>query len=302
MGDKLKDFQAVILQYPFFGGMRQVYLAKKKYNFKLILNYNMDLVGAGWKGLIFSYASKFFLPKIIQAADFVLASSLDYAQHSRLGRYWRDDEQKFQIIANGVDTTKFSPSPRLSEENIIIFVGALDRAHYFKGVENLIRAVSQIKRDDYKVIIVGAGDMLVHYQALVQSLVITDKIKFVGRASEEEKIKYYQDALATVLPSIDQSESFGIALAESLACGTPVIASDSPGVRSVFSEAKTGFKIKAGDIADLAEKLEYVLNNPDKISAMRPDCRLVAVEKYDWEKIGDKLAKLVIRNSILGNE
>jgi len=113
--------------------------------------------------------------------------------------------------------------------------------------------------------------------------------------SDRELSDFYGTAKGFLYP-IEWEEPFGLVVAEAMACGTPVIASDSPGVRSVFSEAKTGFKIKAGDIADLAEKLEYVLNNPDKISAMRPDCRLVAVEKYDWEKIGDKLAKLVIRN------
>ncbi|MEK7125698.1 MAG: glycosyltransferase family 4 protein [Patescibacteria group bacterium] len=329
--ERLKDFDVVILQYPFFGGMKAVYQAKKKYNFKLITNYNMDVVGGGLKGLVFKYATKYFLPRIVKISDFVLASSEDYAQHSALGKYWQANNPKFQIIPNGVDINKFvfSDAPR---ERIVLFVGGLDRAHYFKGVEYLIRAValllrphssggsnpdnasgvvlnkSNIQRDDkiaavagtlprndsFKLVIAGQGELMETYKKLAQDLGVAEKAEFVGGVSDEELVKLYQKAGVTVLPSIDQSEAFGIVLVESLACGMPVISSDLPGVRAVYENNISGFTVPPRDEKALAEKISDILNNPEKARAMGLAGRKLAEERYDWERIGSKLSEIIL--------
>ena len=290
---RLKEFDVVILQYPFFGGMRAVYRSKKRHNFKLIVNYNMDVVGSGLKGLVFWYATKFFLPRMVALADFVLASSADYAQHSALGRFWNSERSKFKIIPNGVDVKRFafSGSPR---ERLVLFVGGLDAAHYFKGVEYLIKAVPLVGYDDFKVVIAGQGKLRERYERLVEELGVSDRIKFAGGVSDDCLVKLYQMAMVTVLPSIDQSESFGIVLAESLACGTPVIASDLPGVRSVFENNVSGLVVDPRDIQALAGGLKHVLENQEKTRAMGLSGRKLAEEKYDWEEIGDQLNNLIV--------
>ena len=310
--EKLKNFEVVILEYPFFGGMRAVYSAKKKYGFKLILNYNMDTVGSGLKGLIFQYVKKYFLPKIIDIANLVLASSQDYAKHSDLGKYWRDNDNKFQILPNGVDIQKFQPKADQPlagkdiylefrknlninlDEKIILFVGGLDKAHYFKGVEYLIRAIEHISfNNKFKIVIVGKGDLQSKYRDIAEKLGVKDKVLFTGGISDNYLVKLYQMAEVTVLPSIDQSEAFGVVLVESMACGAPVIASNLPGVRSVFEDGITGFVSKIRDEKDIAEKISFILNNPEKRKQMSEKGIKLVKEKYDWNIIADKLMKLL---------
>ncbi len=286
---QLKDFDAVILQYPFFGGMRAVYNAKKRHPFRLILNYNMDVVGAGLKGLVFWYAAKFFLPRIINIADYVLASSEDYAQHSDLRRFWSHDE-KFRTIPIGVDVERFAfnPAPR---ESIVLFVGGLDRAHYFKGVEYLIKAVPLVS-SNAKFVIAGKGELAEQYKKRAQDLGVSDRVNFTGGVSDEALVKLYQTAAVTVLPSIDQSESFGIVLAESMACGTPVITSNLPGVRSVYEDGVSGITVPVKDEKALANAINLVLANPSKRAAMGKGARSICEKRYHWDSIGNTLLEL----------
>ncbi|OJI06310.1 hypothetical protein BK004_04055 [bacterium CG10_46_32] len=293
---QLKDFDAVILQYPFFGGMRAVYNAKKKYGFKLILNYNMDVVGSGLKGLVFWYATKFFLPRIVKIADVVLASSEDYARHSDLGRLWSNDK-KFQVVPIGVDLNKFKPDPsarlRLGRDDkgMVLFVGGLDRAHYFKGVEYLIKAMPLVSMDA-KFVIAGKGDRMEQYEKQAQNLGVADRVTFAGGVSDEELVALYQNAAVTVLPSIDQSESFGIVLAESMACGTPVITSNLPGVRSVYQDGVSGITIPVRDEKALANAINFIVTNPSKHAAMGKSARKLCETRYTGESIGNTLLTL----------
>lgn len=291
LGRSLRDFDIVMLHYPFFGGAGAVYRARKKYGFKLVVYYHMDAVGTGFKKIIFDYNTRYFLPRLIRRADLVLTSSGDLARHSHLCRYWQEGSEKFQVAAIGVDVNKFAFS-RVPREKIILFVGMLDAAHYFKGVEYLIKAVSLLGREDFNAVIVGSGDLLPMYQKLARDLRVSDKIIFVGQKFGADLVPYFQKATVTVLPSVS-SESFGIALVESMAAGTPVMATDLPGPRSVFEDGISGFVVPARDSRALAEKIEYLLFNPDKAREMGIAGRKLVEEKYDWEKIGDKLCTLL---------
>ncbi len=299
---KLKNFDTVLLQYPFFGGAGVVYRAQKKYGFKLLVSYNMDVVGSGLKGLIFSYNTKYFLPRLIKHADVVIASSDDYARHSDLKNYW-DDTEKFQVVPIGVDVKKFAPQPsddtfkknlNLTDEKVILFVGGLDPAHYFKGVEYLVRAIPHITTDvPFKVVVVGRGSLQAEYRALAEKISVKDKVIFTGGVSDEALVKCYQMGYVTVLPSVDQSESFGIVLVESMACGTPVITSDLPGVRSVYEKDVSGFAVPPKDERALAKKIQYMLNHSDVQEVMGKAGRSLVEKKYDWNVIQKHLVSLI---------
>jgi len=117
------------------------------------------------------------------------------------------------------------------------------------------------------------------------------KIIFRGRLDENGLIRAYQEADFLVLPSINSNEAFGIVVIESLACGTPAIVSDLPGVRQVFQEGKHGYLIKAGEAASLKALLEKIITGSDW-QKMRPDCRHLAEERYSEKVIKKKLESL----------
>jgi len=200
---------------------------------------------------------------------------------------------KFKVSNPDEELRKnFNISP---SEKIILFVGGLDKAHYFKGVEFLIRSVKHISSSRaFKVVIAGRGELQKQYRELSEQIGVKNRVMFTGGVSDDYLVKLYQMSYVTVLPSIDQSEAFGIVLVESMASGAPVIASNLPGVRSVFEDGISGLVSRVGDEKDLAEKISFLLNNSEKHKQMSDEGIKLVKEKYDWNKIGDKLVDIIL--------
>ena len=118
-------------------------------------------------------------------------------------------------------------------------------------------------------------------------------MEFLGKISDEELPRIYQQADLLVLPSINKNEAFGLVLLEAMACGVPVIASDLPGVRTVFEDGRQGLLCKPGDVSDLKNKIEEILADEEKRKIMGKEARILALEKYSWKKIGRKLNDII---------
>jgi glycosyltransferase involved in cell wall biosynthesis len=263
----LKGFDVVNLHYPFFGGAEVVWLLKKAVGkkMKLVVNYQMDVVGSGWKKCIFDFHTRFIMPRIIASADKVIVSSLDYAENSNARKLLAKYPEKFMAIPCGVDPIRFSPQPKdldlmkkfglKPDDKILLFVGALDQAHYFKGIHFLIDSYKDFNLDNLKIMIVGEGDLKPEYQKHVLDLGLIDSILFTGAAAENDLVKYYNLADAVILPSIDKSEAFGIVLIEAMACAKPVITANLAGVRSVYGNNVSGLSFEVLDKDDLVQKV-----------------------------------------------
>jgi glycosyltransferase involved in cell wall biosynthesis len=290
---KLRKFDVIHLHYPFFGGAEVVWLAKKLGFFKgkLAITYHMDVVGSGWLGKFFSFHTKILMPLIISSADKVIVTSTDYASHSNIARF----AEKFEAIPIGVDDEFFHPAEKdaellkkfnIRDEKIILFVGGLDSAHYFKGLGYLISAARKIK-NNFKIVIAGSGNLKSEYEKMAESLGIRDKVIFSGSPAREDLPKFYNLADVFVLPSIDKSEAFGIVLLEAMACGAPVVASELFGVRTLVTD--NGFLSEPKNADNLAEKINSVLENEDLRKQMGANSRKNIEEKYSYKKVGEKL-------------
>ena len=304
----LKGYDIAHIHYPFFGGAESLLFykrtLKKKFGVKVILHYHMDVVGEGFLKTIFSLQRKFILPKIFKMADKVIFTSLDYGKNSYLKDFYKNHPEKFAEVPNGVDSRKFSPAEAdeallnkydiSKTDKIVLFVGGLDKAHYFKGVEYLIEAMSRLKNKNYdwKLVIVGSGDLSDQYQSFATQLRLQNKVIFTGYVSNKDLPKFYNLSDVVVLPSVDKSEAFGLALVEGMACAKAVVASDLPGVRSVVEDGKTGLTVKPENSDDLATKINYLLKNKDVSAVFGQAARKKVEEQYDWEKIGAALNKL----------
>jgi len=308
---RLKKFDLVHLHFPFFGGAEVVFFWKKfNPRTKLVLHYHMDVVGKGILGLIFKFYNYFTLPKILNRAQKVIVTSLDYAQISNIKNSVKKTPNKFIEIPNGVDVYHFFPKERdkelltkhkIGEETrIILFVGGLDKAHYFKGVDVLLKAMRGIvytndtqinphKNTNVKLIIVGGGELKQNYVKLAKNLDLEDNIIFAGSVSQEDLPKYYNLSQVVVLPSIDKSEAFGLTLVEAFSCGKPVVASLLPGVRTVVDNGINGLLAKSCDIQDLKKKIIYLLSRPEEAQKFGERGRKKVEEKYDWQKIGRQI-------------
>jgi len=295
---RLKDFDLIFLHYPFFGTSEVVWLYrmfgdKKK---KLAIYYHMDIVGLKPLFKIFTLPSKLIFNSLFGSAGRIMVSSFDYVRRGDLSEFYRRHKDKFRELPFGIDLEKFHPGEKDEKIFKIVFVGGLDRAHCFKGVDKLIDAVSIMnkrKGRSWRLDIVGDGDLRPDYEARAKSLGLADRIIFCGRADDERIGELYRRADVAILPSINKSEAFGIVLIEAMASGTAVIASDLAGVRTVFRDGREGFLVKPGDTEVLADKLDALRRDKAKAKRMGANARRLAEEKYNREKIGDRLEKFL---------
>ncbi|MBI5071351.1 glycosyltransferase family 4 protein [Candidatus Falkowbacteria bacterium] len=287
---KLNNFDVIHLHYPFFGGAEVVYKKLKNKKIKFVITYHHDVVGRGLLGKFFRWHTKNLMPKILGAADKIIVSSLDYAKNSNIKEILEKNQEKFFEVPFGVDAEKFSPAEakqdlfkkfNLFTARTILFVGGLDKAHYFKGLEVLIRAKAETPVA--KVLVVGDGDLRPHYEKIVANLNLKDQIIFAGSLAAEDLPDYYNLADVVVLPSLDQSEAFGIVLIEASASGKPVVASNLPGVRSVVEYGVNGFTVTSGSVlVNFAAAKDFGKNGRQRV-----------LEKYDLKKIGERLEKVL---------
>jgi len=304
---KLKDFDIIYLNYPFFGTAELIWFLKKFIwgnKKKLIIHYHMDFAPSNFFSQVFSLSDRLIFNSLFKSADLIISGSLDYIKNGRLAEFYKKYSDKFLEIPYGVETDKFFPVEKIVDEKNIkfIFVGGLDRPHYFKGVNILLEAMARLsdERDNFSLNIIGSGDLAEEYKLKAVSLNISDKVNFFEKVNKEELPLKYREADVLVLPSINKGEAFGIVLIEALASGLAVIASNLPGVRSVFESDQQGLLCIPGDVNDLKEKLRFFIDNHNELARMKKNARSLALEKYDWNKIGDKL-KLEVDKKLYEN-
>jgi glycosyltransferase involved in cell wall biosynthesis len=254
----------------------------------------MDLISSNILKKVFYKINKIFiLPKILKKADKVIFSSFDYAKKSDAKKYYEKNKNKCEEIPFGVDKKIFFKEENIEKKKQILFVGHLDKAHNFKGVENLIESFSKIKDTDFKLTIMGKdGNYRERYQKLIKKFNLIEKVEFLLNLKSEDMRKVYNESYFTILPSKDKREAFGIVLIESLECGTPIIASNLKGVRSLVKNKKNGFLIY--DICNLQKELENILKISDeKYKELEKYCAN-NINKYSWKKVSDKLINIFL--------
>jgi len=143
----------------------------------------------------------------------------------------------------------------------VLFVGQLTRAHRWKNLELLLRAFSGLRNSfpDVTLVVVGSGDMVPHYRALVEELGIEGKVVFKGFVEDDELEELYRNALLLALPS-SESEAFGKVVVEAMAFGTPVLVSKS-GEFPIIVEAGKGGVLVDADKDSLERALRELLSN-----------------------------------------
>ena len=301
---RLGGFDVVDLHYPFYGGAEVVYLMKmfKKSRFKLVINFHMDNFGKGIMGLFFRMNAAHLTPLILRSADRIIVTSFDYAEHSSVAAIYADVPAKFTAIPPGVDIDKFKPGNKnillmdkysiRNDDKVVLFVGGLDRAHSFKGINFLIEAWRDLGMAKAKLLIVGQGDLRETYTRLAVEMGLKHNVVFADPVEDILLPDYYNLADLFVLPSVDSSEAFGIVLIEAMACGVPTVASDLPGLRSVIRDGETGFLFGARNRQGLLDAMRGILTNSDLRTQMSIEARRTAVNEYSQAGIWKRLERL----------
>lgn len=295
---RLRGFDVVHLHYPFFGTAELLAARRLAGGPRLVLQYQMDVVGVHWKARLFHWHRRTALPFILRMADALVVTSYDYAASSFLAADLAALEAKLVAIPGGVDLGAFSPAGGrsaaraalgLAERPTVFFLARLDRAHYFKGLHVLIDALSLIP--EAALVVGGDGEWRAQYEAQARAR-LGDRAHFVGDVPDAVLPAYFRAADALALPSIDRTEAFGLVLLEALACGTPVVASRLPGVRTLVDEGRTGYLVTPGDPLELAQALTRCLHES---ALLAPNAVAFVRDRFSWEAIAAELLALYQR-------
>jgi glycosyltransferase involved in cell wall biosynthesis len=225
----------------------------------------------------------------VWAAERPLALAYRRAGFHAISESTRDDlvargvsADRIRVIHPGVDSRRFTPGPqgRRSTVPSFLYVGRLKR---YKGISLAIEALALARRQrpDLRLEIAGTGDYRAELERLVAGLDLGKAVTFHGFVSEERKIDLMRWAWANVFPS--PKEGWGITVIEAAACGTPSLASESPGLRDSVRHGETGFLVPHGDVAGLAARMVELADSPALVTRLGNRARAFA-EKLTWER------------------
>ena len=187
------------------------------------------------------------------------------------------------VIYPGVDTVAYTPnSAERSPAPVFAYLGRLKK---YKGVHLVIRAFAAMAVPGATLEIAGAGDYRPSLEALARSLDLGERVRFLGRISEADKLALLRRAWALVFAS--PKEGWGITNLEAAACATPVVASNSPGIRESVRNGETGFLVPHGDVAAMADAMRRVAGSRDLVASLGRSARAFS-ETFTWERAAEQ--------------
>jgi D-inositol-3-phosphate glycosyltransferase len=214
-----------------------------------------------------------------------------------LVRFYDVPPEKVGIVPCGVNMNLFKPVDKttarqklgLGNGKILLFVGRIDQ---LKGIDKLLRTIPLLKEyDNLKLVVAGGDDNsrleLVGLKKLAAELNIMDNVDFRGLVKQEQLPDFYSAADCCVMPSY--YESFGLVPLESLACGTPVVATDVGDLKNIIRQGETGCIVADNEPERLAAGIMSVLNKaPADIASVR--AIRASVSRWDWANIANGVA------------
>lgn len=233
--------------------------------------------------------------QLIQQADRIIATTND--ERAQIIRHCGATSGQVAVIPCGVDLQRFQASYRQEarvrlglklDQPVLLFVGRLDP---FKGPDLFLKAAAMMQKKAQLVIVGGnaAGDPeITKLRQLASDLRIAKRVHFLGARPQEQLPLIYSAADVTVVPSYH--ESFGMAAVESLACGTPVVATRAGGLMTVVQHGATGYLVPRCP-GFFAERLDSLLRYPETLETMRANAR-ASVVQYSWQGVANQMREV----------
>lgn len=202
----------------------------------------------------------------------------------------------FRVVPNGVDVARFAGAEPFDElvdpeRPALLFVGRLEPR---KGLEQLVRAFTILKatHPGLRLRVVGDGRERDRCEQLLPARLRAD-VAFLGRVEHADLPRFYVSSDLFVAPA-SGGESFGIVLAEAMAAGCAVVASDIPGYRSVVTDGVDGRLVAPGDPRRLAAAVGALLDNPSLARAMADQGRQTVTD-LDWPVVAARVRRIYLQ-------
>lgn len=181
-------------------------------------------------------------------------------------------DRLIRVVNPGVDTDRFRPGSRSEAQEILglprdrHIVACVRRLEPRMGIDVLVEAMASMP--DLYLCIAGQGSMRSRLESLVRERDLTDRVRFLGRISDEMLPVLYQAASVSVVPT-RSLEGFGVIVRESMACGTPVIGTRIPGLLEAMGPFGEEWSCDAGDVEGLVRLLARAVSQPAEPALFR---------------------------------
>jgi glycosyltransferase involved in cell wall biosynthesis len=211
---------------------------------------------APWPIACYVLALELLIPAVYRRTPFVVISEStrdDLVARGLPGR-------RITVAHCGLDHETYREDPAVprSERPTILYIGRLRR---YKGVDWLMRALAAVlvRRPDARLVIVGDGPYLAELKLLAARRGVAHAVEFRGFLPRAQKVRLIQEAWVLVQPS--PKEGWGLTVVEAGACGTAVVAADSPGLRDSVRRDETGLLVPYDDTSALSQALARVIED-----------------------------------------
>jgi phosphatidylinositol alpha-mannosyltransferase len=191
------------------------------------------------------------------------------------------------VVPNGIYARRLAHGKLRAEwsGNTLGFIGRFEEPR--KGLAVLVEALPAIMREvpDIKVLVAGPGDKDEFLKGV--PTVLHSRFTFLGRITEEEKADFLHSISLYIAPNTG-GESFGIILAEALAGGAAVVASDIPAFQALLGDGKYGSLFKSESAPSLAKTITHLLKSDDQRNQLRSAGKVYA-ESLDWDVVAERI-------------
>ena len=213
-------------------------------------------------------------------------------------RHYGASPERISVIPCGVNLELFQPMDKemarqqlgFGDGKIVLFVGRIEP---LKGIDQLLRAMTYLQNGQGLRLVIIGGDEHSQYemerlQKLSRALHIGGSVTFPGLIKHEKLPYFYSAADVCVIPSY--YESFGLVALESMACGTPVVATNVGDLQSIIRQGETGYVVMDNAPRHLAERIALLLSKPS------PDIKSAlsireSVTRFSWSNIAQAIIK-----------
>lgn len=252
------------------------------------------------KSIIHARAMDMFMPGILETADIVTTVSKKAASQLISKGL---NPHKIKVLSNGVDIRRFYPGSKAAKNALLVsrfpnieagkvwpLIGAAGNLRTIKGYADLLNALPQVVDHFPQAIclIWGTGPELEHLESLAADLGISDFVSFCGRSANLDKQLPFLDLF--IQPS--HVESFGLAAAEAMACGVPVIASKAGGLPELTDNGRVAGQFRAGFPNELAAAILDALGDKRKLNRWGTTGRLQILDKFTQTKMITETCRL----------
>jgi N-acetyl-alpha-D-glucosaminyl L-malate synthase BshA len=190
------------------------------------------------------------------------------------------------VIPNFIDFTRFSKQDRAHFKKAIAPNGEKLVVHTsnfrkVKRIDDAVKVFAEInKKIPSKLLLIGDGPERVNIEKLCRDLDLGNSVTFLGKQNQVEEILSVCDLF--LMPS--ETESFGLAALEAMACELPVISSNAGGIPELNVEGLTGYLCDVGDVANMAEKAIYILEDCERLLQFK-HAALERAKEFDINQI-----------------